>query len=255
MHLVASSRRPGPVLAPALSRMEIRLPDDSFLMSRLEEFYQEVVQLRPGLAGRSRQKQEAPLEAQQKLLALLRKQQDEAARTGTLLGTEMYRQAKRVMACMADHIFTRDLQPQGVQWPSLESELFHEEARGFSPGGQCLRKLDQLLRQDDPVYRELAAVYFYALALSGDDRPEVAGYLAALGEIVAPAEESSPLFAQSYAHTLAENKLVQLPAPKKWLLVGAAILLAWFTLSWILWAQVSGPVRDELKEIRRELLH
>jgi hypothetical protein len=252
-NLPASIRKPGPTLAPALSRMELRLPEDSFLLSRFEEFYQELVKLKSELAGHARRTGAAAREAQQRLVALLERQENEVARTGTLLGMEMYRQARRVMACLADEIFQAYSWPENFRWPSLESELFQGEPGGLSQGGQCLRKLNQLLRQDDPVYRELAAVYFYALALSGKDEPEITSSLATLGEIVSPSADSFPLFPQSYAHTLAENKMVLLPAPKKWLWIGASILLAWLVLSWGLWIQVSADVRSQLNEIREIL--
>src|SRR5262249_42203404 len=149
-------------------------------------------------------------------------------RTGTLLGVEMYRQAKRVMASMADEIFNAHSGPRGGQWPSLESELFETDGpTGFSPGGQCLRKLDQLIRQDDPVYRELATVYFYAFALGRPDHPDTEDYLSALGRMIKSPADSTGGFAQSYAHTLAEDKLAFLPSPRKWLTLLASIFLAW----------------------------
>lgn len=249
----AATRKAGPALVPALSRMEIRLPEDSFLLSRFEEFYQELVQVKSGLSGQTRPTAAAAQAAQQRLLTLLHRQENEVARTGTLLGMEMYRQASRVMACLADEVFRAYSWPENFSWPSLELELFQGEPGGFSQGGQCLRKLGQLLRQDDPVYRELAEVYFYALALSGNAQPEIASYLAALSEIISPATNASPLFLQSYAHTLAENKMVLLPAPKKWLWIGISILAVWFVLSWGLWIQVSGDIRTQLNEIREVL--
>jgi hypothetical protein len=230
--------------------MELRLPEDSFLLSRFEEFYQELVERKSKLAGHAQRTGAAACGTQQRLVALLEKQENEVARTGTLLGMEMYRQAKRVMACLADEIFRAYPWPENFRWPSLEAELFHGEPGGLAQGGQCLRKLNQLLRQDDPVYRELAAVYFYALALSRKDEPEIANCMTALSEIISPSTDSSPLFPQSYAHTLAENKMVLLPAPKKWLWIGASILLAWLVLSWGMWIQVSANVRSELNEIQ-----
>jgi len=249
----ASPRKPGPVLVSALSRVEIQLPEDTFLLSRLEEFYREMVRLKAEFSGNTRPAAATAHMGQQRLAALLQKQEDEVARAGTLLGIEMYRQSKHVMACLADEVFAAYLQSSGGHWPSLESALFHigpGEAGGLRPGGQCLKKLDQLLRQDDPVYRELAEVYFYALALGRPGDAEAASYLAALSEIISLQAKPDALFPQSYAHTQVEDKLVLLPSPKKWLWIGLWILLGWFALSWLLWAQVSDPVREQLNQIQ-----
>jgi hypothetical protein len=234
-----------------LNRVEVRLPDDPFLLSKFEEFYGNVMQFKSQLAAGT------PLSApdtQKLLVDLFAQQREEVSRTGTLLGLEMYRQAQRVMACLADSIFAAYSWPGGREWPSLEGRLFNvAKPTGFSPGGQCFRKLDELSRQYDPVYRELASVYFYALALGNFDIAGRAKYLALLREIISAPEKSPHLFAQSYAHTLAESKVTFLPSPKKWVWALASILAAWFALSWILWLQVSTDVENEVHAIERAL--
>jgi len=236
----APARKSGLTLVPSLNRVEIRLPDDPFLLTRFEEFYQELLRVK-GLC--SAHDHVSPASAQQTLSTFLKRQTNQVERTGTLLGVEMYRQAKRVMACLADEVFSADSWPRGDKWQSLESELFQtEEPGGFSPGGQCLRKLNQLILQDDPVFRELASVYFYALALGRPGHRDTESYMAALSQMVSSPDESNRVFAQSYAHTLAEDKIAFLPSPRKWLLLLASIVLGWFALSWLLWTQVSSPV-------------
>ena len=246
-------RKAGLTLVPPLTRTEVRLPDDPFLLNRFEDFYQEVVRLKQQLEGRI--PPSAPAVATQSMLAeFLTNQKNEVDRKCTLLGVEMYRQAQRVMAAMADEIFGARAWPRDGQWPSLEAELFEAAtSRGLSPGGQCLKKLDQLLRQDDPVYRELASVYFYALALTKPGSPDVEDYLTALAKMVSPPTDPQKLFPQSYAHTLTDNKIAILPSPKKWLWILAVIFAAWFSLSWVLWTQVSTPVETQLNEIRKIL--
>lgn len=247
------ARKGGLTLEPPLTPLEVRLPYDPFLLTRFEEFYLELVRLKTQSAGHVQPSATSAHDIQQALAALLIRQEGEVERTGTLLGLEMYRQAQRVMACLADEVFASYLWPQG-KWPSLESELFGvEEPGGLSRGGQCFRKLDQLLREDDPVYRELASVYFYALVLGKAGDGETENHVAALGKMIAPAANGSRLFAQSYAHTLAENKLTFLPSSRKWWLGLAGVLVAWLVLSWGLWIQVSSPVSAQLEEIWKML--
>lgn len=249
----ASARKGGLTLVPPLTQVEVRLPYDPFLLTRFEEFYEELMRLKTQLGGHIQPSATSAQDTQQALAALLIRQEGEVERTGTLLGLEMYRQAQRVMACLADEVFAPYSWPQG-KWPSLEAELFGaDQPGGLSRAGQCLRKLDQLLRQDDPVYRELASVYFYALALGKAGDHETENYFAALGKMITPTAGEAHLFPQSYAHTLAENKLTFLPSSRKWWLGLAGILVAWLALSWGLWVQVSGPVNIQLHEIWKML--
>jgi type VI secretion system (T6SS) protein DotU len=249
----ASARKRGLTLVPALTQIEVGLPYDPFLLTRFEEFYEELVRLKTQLGGHIRPSVIFPQDIQQALAALLVRQEREVEHTGTLLGLEMYRQAQRVMTCLADEVFGSYSWQQG-KWPSLEVKLFGvDEPAGLSRGGQCFRKLDQLLRQDDPVYRELAWVYFYALVLGKAGDREAENYIAALGKMIMPAAGGSRLFPQSYAHTLAENKLTFLPSSRKWWLGLAGIIIAWLALSWGIWSQVSSPVKIQLHEIWKTL--
>ena len=250
----APARKNGPALVPALTKMEVRLPYDPFLLTRFEEFYEELVRFKTQLGGHTQPSAIAAQDIQQALAALLAQQEREVERTGTLLGLEMYRQAQRVMACLADEVFGSYSWAKG-KWPSLEVELFRvDEPHGLSRGGQCFRKLDQLLHQDDPVYRELASVYFYALVLRKTDDLEMKDYVAALSKMISSTVDSTRLFPQSYAHTLAENKLTFLPLSRKWWLGLAGIFVVWLAISWGLWIQVSTPVRIQLHEIWKTML-
>jgi type VI protein secretion system component VasF len=251
---VAPIHNPGLSLVPPLTRAEIELPDDPFLLTRFEEFYLELARLKGECSGRIRLSSRSAADTQQILAAFLSDQERLVEQTCTPLGVEMYRQAQRVMACLADEIFSAHPWPQGSSWPSLESQFFGTAARpGLSPGGECFRKVDQLLRQGDPVYRELASVYFYALALGKPGDPDTENILYRLRQMISLPATSSQVFAQSYAHTLSEGKITFLPSSRKWLWRLATLLLAWVALSWFLWAAVSAPVEKQLDEIRKSL--
>jgi hypothetical protein len=247
---------------PALNRVEIQLPQDPFLVAKFEEFYSQVVSLKsavgrnppnsPSQTTNSPGQTHSAHQTEQSLLNLLNSQEARVEREETLLGAEMYRQAQHVMACLADEIFSPLFRHVGG-WPSLERALFGVKPGGLSAGGPCLQKLDQLLIQDDPVYRELASVYFYALALRGPGHADTEKYLGPLHEMIAGSPAASaaadPAFAQSYAHTLSEIKTVFLPSARKWLLAFALILLAWAVLSTVLWREVRNPIADQLHKI------
>ncbi len=239
-----------PQPAPRLNRVEIQLPDDPFLLKLFEDFYREVVLWKSYLAASPAHTKPAPGDVQQQLVEFLLAQKSDVERTGTLLGAEMYRQAQRVCACVADEIFSQMPWPGQAKWPSIEARIFAaEEPAGFAPGGQCLRKLEELLEQGDPVYRELASVYFYALALvkPGDSGSEA--YKTALLQILPMAPAASRWFPQSYNHTLAQNRIAALPSAAKWLWMLASILVVWLGLSWFLWMRISAPVESELQAI------
>ena len=255
----ASLEQKSQIPAPVLNRIEVQLPEDPFLLAKFEEFYMEVARLKSALAGLpagAASSTYSSRQIQQLLLKLLRKQKADVERAETLLGVEMYRQAQHVMACLADEIFSARFRSNGGAWQSLEAELFGSQA-GLAPGGSCLQKLDGLLRQDDPVYRELASVYLYALALRGAGYRDTEQYLAPLYKVIAPGPDTSGnltlLFPESYAHTFNENKTAFLPSPKKWLLILIFILLGWIAVSSVLWVQLTSPVERQLHEIETEL--
>jgi hypothetical protein len=265
------SRRKSLPPRAALTLVESRLPSDPFLLRRFEDFYREIVELRAQLAGHSSHAHSShahssheqvslrPEDVHKKLLALLTEQEQQVSRTGTLLGAEMYRQAQRVMACMADDIFSTVHWPPGTQWCSLEVELFEAvEMHGLAPEGPCMRKLELLLGQDDPAYRELAAVYFYALSMDKNQQHVRQQYLQPLLDMISggtkqKAEDTARMFAQSYVHTLTENRVVLLPSAERWWLVLVGIVLIWLAASWLLWQQVSSPLEHKLEEIHQAL--
>ena len=244
---------------PMLTLVEARLPTDPFLLTHFEQFYREIVGLKGGLNQHSGD--HVSLQAivvHDKLLSLLMKQEEQVSHTATLLGAEMYRQAQRVMACMADEIFLQVHWPPGTSWRSLEEELFEAaEMKGLAPDGPCMKKLDLLLRQDDPAYRELGAVYFYALSLNKKDDPAREQYLQPLAQMIFAetkgTAENDRIFAQPYAHTLTENRIALLPPVGRWWLTLGGIVLLWLAVSCLLWQQLSSPIVDMLQRIQHTL--
>lgn len=256
----APIRTRNPLSRAALTLVEAQLPSDPFLLVGFESFYREVMELKAQLGQHVSYGSASlhPQYARGKLLSLFAEQEEQVLRTCTSFGSEMYRQAKRVMACMADEIFSVVRWPSGSEWDSMEMELFEaSEMTGLSPEGPCMKKLDLLLQQDDPAYRELAVVYFYALALNKKDDLARRRYLQPLAEMISGQEKqilaTDRVFTQPYAHTLTENRVALLPAVNRWWLVLAGFLLLWLLSSWLLWEQVISPVDDVLHKIQQLL--
>jgi len=245
------------------------LHQDRFPLPQFEEFYQKVVLLKSQLASSTAPSAE---EAHKQLLSLLNAQGVKVSTSSTLLGSEMYHQALRIMACLADESFSAQHWPSGSKWYPLEWSLFPEQSMaepgaddGLSAEKLFFNKLDLLLQQRDPAYRGLATVYFYALALGlyrgrGQNHREhsLDNYLDRLFRMISHGEngafsENSRLFEQAYSHTLVEAKIVNLPSPQKWLLLLAYLILVWIVASSALWMHVSSPISDKLQEVQRVL--
>ena len=142
----------------------------------------------------------------------------------------------------------------------LENRLF----RSTAAGEVFFRKLDLLLLQRDPVYVDLAAVYFFALSLGfqgkyrgNDPQNQIDHYKRQLFAMIFRMnpellQGNRHLFRQTYAHTLAEGKAGKLPHPRTWWLVLAAIMLVWFAVSHALYMHVTAPVQQRLCDIHPE---
>ena len=166
--------------------MELPLISDksSPLLARFKEFYFELIRLKrlvsePGTPGQVSPAPativpgEAPegasatdalaLDVWQRLLTLLERQSLSVGDRSGVFGLEVYREAQYVMAALADEIFLNIDWPGGDFWSThlLESRLFKTHVAGE----MFFKKLDRLLQERDPVYADLAMIYFLALAL------------------------------------------------------------------------------------------
>jgi type VI secretion system protein ImpK len=235
---------------------------NSLLLTYFREFYGEITELRNSIrsvheyseAESTSQALTSPADCTrtvwQRLLSVLEQQALEAGRSGGAFVFGVYRDAQYVMASLADEIFLH-LDWEGKKdWPLLEAQLFHSHAAGQL----FFEKLDRLLQRKDPVYVDLAAVYFLALALGfqgkfrdTDDGGQIAKYRRQLFLVIFKRnpillDEDSHLFPESYLHTLREGKGRKLPNPRRWLWVTASVIVVWLVLSQALWMHSSAEV-------------
>src|SRR2546423_9340968 len=241
---------------------------NSLLLSQFREFYQELARLKAlainpvsSLAqlieGESRDPAVQAEDIWQRLLTLLERQAERASRSGGAFGFEVYREAQYVMAALADEFFLNENWPGKQKWLLLETRLF----RSSAAGEVLFKKLDLLLLQRDPVYVDLATVYFFALSLGfqgkfrgNDPQNQLDHYKRQLFAMIFRQnpellEKGNYLFQQTYSHTLAEGKLSKLHHPRNWFLLFAAIILAWLAVSHTLWLHVTGPIDQQINEI------
>lgn len=241
---------------------------NSLLLTQFREFYQELARLKSLainpvsslsqlIQGEAREPVVQTEDIWQKLLSLLEAQAERASRSGGAFGFEVYREAQYVMAALADEFFLNENWRGKQTWPLLENRLF----RSTAAGEVFFKKLDLLLLQRDPVYVDLAAVYFFALSLGfqgkyrgNDPQNQIDHYKRQLFAMIFRMnpellQGNRRLFRQTYAHTLAEGKAGKLPHPRTWWLVLAAVIVVWFAVSHALYVHVTAPVQQRLCDI------
>jgi len=244
--------------------------ENSLLLTQFREFYQELARLKAiainpvaAISQDGPDDQHEPLvqvhDLWQKLLTLLEAQAERASRSGGAFGFEVYREAQYMMAALADEFFLNENWPGRQGWPLLETRLF----RSAAAGEVIFKKLDLLLLQRDPVYLDLAAVYFFALSLGfqgkfrgNDPQNQLGRYKHQLFAMIFRQnpellQKGNRLFSQTYLHTLAEGKALKLPHPRKWVLLFACIVVVWLVFSHLLWTHLTAPINQHLDDICR----
>ena len=198
------------------------------------------------------------LEVWQRLLSLLETQ---ALRVGDQSGftLEVYREAQYVMAALADEIFLHLDWTGRDFWTShlLESRLFDSHVAGE----MVFRKLDQLLRDRDPVYRDLAAVYFLALSLGfkgkyegESNREQLDFYRRETFAFIfrddpRMLEESRYLFPKAYTRTLEEQPKARFKDTRLWLTALAVVTSVWLVSSHLQWKDLSDILKSDVQEV------
>jgi type VI secretion system protein ImpK len=242
--------------------------EDSFLLRSFREYYAEVVRLKRAVladpwgigareAGEERTEDLRALAARsvsERLLTLLETQALDAGKQGGEYGASFYREAQYVMAALGDEVFL-NLDWQGKE--AWESNLLETRLFGTHTAGELFfHRLDALLRDRDPVYRDVGAVYLMALCLGFKGRfrgtPRVAELEEYRRQCFSFVFRRQPsllkgerrLFPQAYAHTVAEGTRVALPHTGRWLAALAVVALFYLAVSHGLWRDVTLPLRD-----------
>lgn len=202
----------------------------------------------------------------QRLVALFERQSTSAWQYGGTYGAEFYREAQYVMVALADEIFLH-MEWEGKRvWVSnlLESKIFQSHVAGEL----FFQKLDRLLMDRDPVYKDLAAVYLMALSLGfkgkyrgSDDSGKLARYRQRLFSFIFRREpqlsqDAKHIFPEAYYHTLREENRKRVPNPKVWVVVLCIVIFAYLAVTHGLWMSMTSrldKVNDRIAAIVSEL--
>jgi len=197
----------------------------------------------------------------QRLVTLFERQEAYAWRYGGTYGAEFYKEAQYVMVALADEIFLNTEWEGRRFWVSnlLESKIFSTHVAGEL----FFQRLERLLVDRDPVYRDLAAVYLMALSLGfrgkfrgQDDRGQLERYRRRLFQFVFRREpelesEARKVFPETYYHTLRDETKRRLPNPRAWVILLVAVILAYVALTHGIWVKLTGRLFDVNERIEQ----
>jgi type VI secretion system protein ImpK len=183
----------------------------------------------------------------------------EILRRGDEREQRRYRELQYVMVAFTDEIFL-SLSWEGQDfWREhlLEERIF----ASHHAGTQFFHNIDELLRQRDPTFSDVAAGYLLALSLGfrgryqgleGESaieryRQQLFAFLfqrnSGLGEDV-------QLYPQSYAYTLTGKPQSWLPVLRPWLFAIAAVLGLYVLVGHVIWSHESSRISRMIDDLR-----
>ena len=244
---------------------------DSFLLAQFREFYSEVVRLKrlvqagtwafapEDIAKPEADDHQAGTAVWQQLLTVLEQQELLAGRKGGEYGAVLYKDAQYVMAALADEIFLHLDWDGREAWNAhlLETKLFHSH----SAGEHLFEKIEQLLLEPDPVFRDLAKVYLMALGLGfqgkfrgTDDAGQIDHQRRQLFAFMSHREPdilnaSRHLFQETYSHSLDGGGARTLPDTRKWIALLVGVVLTLVVISSSLWRHLTMDLYNVINRI------
>jgi len=251
--------------------MELLNAKSSYLLGLFEAFHRELVRQRRSVESGAQFAGETLLqrtgssvdkteEVWQQLLALLERQALLASQAGGAFGYEIYREAQYVMAALADEIFLHISWQGKESWVLLESRLFQTHVAGEV----IFQRIDRILKQRDPFYVDLAAVYFMAIGLGFQgkyrDNPhsdELQQYQQQLFRFIyhrAPnlTHFTQPLFPDAIQNVTDAGPGRKLPDQRLWLLLVVLVLVLWVGVSHLAWRSIRDDVSGLITQALRQ---
>lgn len=244
-----------------MARFDQKRERSSFIVECFEEFYREVLKHRAFVRTKPWQKTAGKEEASphataeyvlSRLQTFLEEQAVKARYGGNSFVDNYYAEAQFIMVSLADEVFLN------LEWPGKrywEFNLLEQRMYNTHSAGQVFfEKLDELLKNKDPVRADLGILYLNALGLGFqgkyrhfNDSNMLSTYRKKLFVFINRREpylfqKKIHLFPDAYAHTLEGGRGNELPTLRNWYLVFGGIGLTYLFVSYIVWYAATSDV-------------
>jgi type VI secretion system protein ImpK len=238
-----------------------------FLTEKFQQFHAEVLRLQSrvvegtwAFAGEGSEAKESPGAVWRRLHSMLERQLLDAGREGGDLAIDLYRRAQYAMAALADEIFLNLDWIGRDAWRDhlLESKLFGSQ----DAGQELFERIEEILRDRDSKFLELARIYLTVLALGFqgkyrgriDSQDEINQYRHRLYRFIFGRDPQVPrgaehVIPQAYASTLDESGTTTLPYLRPWVWALVFVILLWAGGSYFLWHAWTAPLQPCIEEI------
>lgn len=238
----------------------------TFIVECFEEFYKEVLKHKnfvltnKKLKGERESSPNATAEfILSKLKTFLEEQSITAALGGSSFAKTYYAEAQFIMVALADEVFLN------LNWsgkPYWEANLLEQRLYNTHSAGQVFfEKLEDLLRNKDPVRQDLAVLYLNALGLGFkgkyrhfNDEGVLGSYRSKLFTFINRREpylfkQNVHIFPDAYAHTLEAGEAKELPNLRNWYLILAGLGFIYLLMSYVIWYSATADITQIVNRI------
>jgi len=244
-----------------VARFDKKNERSSFIIECFEEFYREVLKHKSFVLSTPWQKTEdqgtsSPQATAEYILSRLQTFLEEQATSaqygGDSFAETYYTEAQFIMVSLADEVFLN------LDWPGKrywEFNLLEQRLYNTHSAGQVFfEKLDEFLKNKDPVRTDLAVLYLNALGLGFqgkyrhfNDAGALSAYRKRLFIFINRREpylfhKKTHLFPDAYAHTLEGAGAKELPNLRNWYLIFGAVGLSYLFASYIIWYAATADI-------------
>ena len=245
-----------------------------FLTEKFQQFHAEVMRLQSrvvegtwafageGTVGATDATvaKESPGAVWRRLHSMLERQLLDAGREGGDLAIDLYRRAQYAMAALADEIFLHLDWVGRDAWRDhlLETKLFGSQ----TAGQELFERIEEILRDRDSMFVELARIYLTVLALGFqgkyrgqlDAHEEIETYRRRLFRFIFAHDPQVPrggehVIPQAYASTLDESETTELPYLRPWIWALILVIALWAGGSYFLYRAYVSPLEPYIDEI------
>lgn len=250
--------------------------NESFLYLCFHEFYSEIIKIKQCIQSGGIhlhiEENTAPISMkvsptyiQQRLLTILERQRAESGRKGGEFGATQYQNIQYLMVGLADEIFLHIINwEHKEEWRNnlLETHLFNS----YIAGEKVFRQLDQLLKESNPIYADVARIYLISLSIGFQGKYRnlsnegvLERYRRQLFTFVTHHDAENlhtqlyfnpdkKLFPSAYVSTVKEENTQRLPALRIWILAFLLVAVGSLFVSHFLWKKNIASLEQTLTQ-------